>query len=45
MRNRDEDADDAASLEKEVLGWYSQEEDEYEEPEEAPKVGRQRILP
>ena len=45
MRHLDEDTEEAPSLEEEVLGWYSQEDEEYEEPDEAPKVGRQKILP
>ena len=45
MRNREDDTDEAALLDLEVLDWYSNEEDEYEELEEPPKRGRAKILP
>ena len=45
MRDRDNDTDEAALLDLEVLDWYSNEEDEYEELEEPPRRGRAKILP
>ena len=45
MRDRIEDADDAHSIEEEVYGWLSQEDEEVEDVDEGPKRGRPLIKP
>ena len=42
MRDRQDDANDAASIEEEVQEWFDDEDNE-ESEDEGPKVGRPRV--